>query len=123
MKILGGRTNVTITPNDKLDIAVSLGFEDVTRNLGTQEGASTMWTTLFGNPLTRNTPFRGFNLGPPDVMQRFSDSFQDVERITASLQVNHRPVKWFSHRLAIGTDETAQEDQVLIQRMLPDDAR
>jgi TonB-linked SusC/RagA family outer membrane protein len=122
MKNLGGRTNLTIKPSEKIDISLNLGFQDVTRNLGTQEGASTMWTTLFGSPLTRNTAFRGFNLGPPEVMKRFSDSFQDVERITASIQANHRVTSWLSHRLNVGTDQTAQEDEVLIQRMLPQDA-
>jgi len=122
VKNFSARTNLSLTPSDKVDISLSVGYEDVTRNLGTQEGASTIWTTLFGSPATRNTPRRGFNLGPPETMKRFSDNFQDVERITASLQFRHQPTTWLSHRLNLGTDQTAQEDEVLIQRMLAEDA-
>jgi outer membrane receptor protein involved in Fe transport len=56
-------------------------------------------------------------------MRRFSDTFQDVERVTGNVQVNHRPTSWLSHRINVGTDQTAQEDEVLIQRMLPEDAQ
>lgn len=119
----GGRANLSITPNDKLDLTGSFGYTKSHTNLSQEAGGGgIMWSTLFSSParLSRKdgspSPLRGFRTAPPEVYYDAFESFQEVSRFTGSLQVNHRPTGWFAQRLAVGTDETSEDNQSLTER-------
>ena len=67
-----------------------------------------MFTTAYMNPLNLGTFRLGFHSGLPyayDEEYRFA---QDLDRYTASLQVQHHPLKWFTQRLTFGVDRVRE---------------
>jgi len=114
-----GRANLTIAPSDALDIAVNLGLLNSNTGL-TNEGGSggSIWfSTIFNTPQLRDTPNRGFLFNPPEAIWAVYSPQQDVARTTSNIQLNHRPLDWFRHRLSVGMDLTNEQDQTLVERM------
>ncbi len=114
-----GRANVSVAPNSKLDLNASLGVTNSRTNLALEAGAGGIWfSTFFNNPNLKDTPRRGFLFNPPEAIWNYIDELQEVSRVTGSLQVNHRPFGWFSHRLALGLDLTNENDEELVERQV-----
>ena len=115
---LSTRANMTIAPDPKYDIVVSLGYSQGRTNLACEAGCGgRMWATVFGTPSTRDTEFRGFRSYPPEIITEAFDFWQDAVRTQISIQLNHRPTNWFQHRLALGQDRVAEENTQLWERM------
>lgn len=100
------RSNLQLAVTPTLDISTDVGV--VTSNtqvapdgLGGNYGLFAM--TLWGSPLTRNTPQRGFMVGPPEA-QEVIDFREELDRATVSFSAQHRPKDWLSHRLVAGFD-------------------
>jgi hypothetical protein len=64
---------------------------------------------MLGFPGLKDGPTRGFLAFPPEVAELF-ESWQTVNRFTGSVQLNHRPASWFSHRLIAGLDQTQEQN-------------
>jgi hypothetical protein len=65
------------------------------------------WTTLSATPNNYNLPQRhGFHSNLPYQYDQTVVLWQDLARTTASVRLEHQPVSWFSHRLALGGDVT-----------------
>jgi outer membrane receptor protein involved in Fe transport len=113
------RANLTFRPHSSLDINASLG---VTTGRTDTYGFQYFFNTRYWFPLLfqLDAPNQGFLSVPPDVQLKTQDVFQDLDRFTGGVQVNHRPTTWFSHRLALGLDLTNQEDVYLIP-FVPDE--
>jgi hypothetical protein len=60
---------------------------------------------LWGTPGTKDTPSRGFMVGPPEF-QDMLDFREEMNRATTSATITHRPTSWLSHRLVAGFDWT-----------------
>ena len=103
------RANLTVTPSDKVTIAAKVGYVAGPTELSCEAGCGgRMFTTAYMNPLNVGTFRLGFHSGLPyayDEEYRFA---QDLDRYTASLQLQHHPVKWFTHRLAFGVDRVRE---------------
>ena len=113
-----GRTNLAIMPNDKVDLALNLNYVTGKTSLTRQGGAGGMvWSTLFADPRRLNDPRRGFYDRPSEIEWSWYQITDEINRFTGSVSVDHRPLSWFSHRLVVGTDVTAQQDIELIPRM------
>jgi len=112
---LSGRANVTVRPSDAFDVSLSVGLVDVNRNLSPEGGVSTLFGVLYAQPRLRNTPTRGFNTMPPEAVWSAFRVFQAVKRYTAGVNMNHRPTSWLSHRLTVGTDGTAEDNQTITE--------
>ena len=112
------RTNLTITPSERLNISTNFGY--VNGHIATAcEGGcgGLMWDSQYSNPA--NLPqfcaagdipctwVQGFNGAPPAADLVLQD-WQDLNRITASATVSYDPFKWLSNRLALGTDVTQE---------------
>ncbi|MEW5929721.1 MAG: SusC/RagA family TonB-linked outer membrane protein [Gemmatimonadota bacterium] len=112
------RANVSATPTSTIDVNASTGYVNGRTTLPLEAGGGGLfWTTLFANPNNLNTPRNGFHSATPEAYYYAYEDWQDVDRFTGSLQVTHRPTGWLSHRVALGTDFTNQDDVELVERI------
>jgi TonB-linked SusC/RagA family outer membrane protein len=113
------RTNLNITPNSKVDIATSVGYVNSNTQLSCEAGCGgAMWESMYSNPANLPqfcasgdvgcTYVRGFQSTPPEAFNVYYAA-QGLDRLTASATIQYRPFAWMSHRFAIGTD-LSQED-------------
>lgn len=123
LRRVSGRAKLTVTPSDKLDFTGSLGFIRSHTDLTFEASAGgAMWATLYASPRLLRlrdgspSPLRGFRTATPQVYYDAFSAFQEVSRFTGSLQVNHRPTSWFSHRFTVGTDQTNEDSQDITER-------
>ncbi|MBX6363929.1 MAG: SusC/RagA family TonB-linked outer membrane protein, partial [Gemmatimonadetes bacterium] len=121
-KRFSGRVNLTVAPSDKLDVETSLGVTKADIGIAADDGAGAVWATLFGLPQLKDTPYRGFNVAPPEVLRDVVQTTQKVNRFTGSAQISHRPTSWLSHRLRVGLDQTEEDSQQLVNFMTPEQA-
>ncbi|MHB1225572.1 MAG: SusC/RagA family TonB-linked outer membrane protein, partial [Gemmatimonadaceae bacterium] len=112
-----GRVNLSLTPSDKWDLSASLGYTTGRTNIPLEAGGGgATWTTYFANPSTLDDPRRGFYSGTPEQYTEGFEIFQDADRFTGSVTFNHRPASWFNHRIIVGTDVLAEDNQEIAQR-------
>ena len=107
------RTNLSITPNSKIDISTSMGYINSRTELSCEAGCGgLMWESMYSIPANLPqfcgdnvgcTYVRGFQSTPPEAYKPFSIA-QGLNRLTASATIQYRPLTWMTHRLAIGTD-------------------
>lgn len=124
------RANLQIVPNEKLDIAVSAGYVNSGTQLSCEAGCGgAMWGAVFSSPqfLGENCGVdsshgcgfsRGFRSAPPERYYVF-DVLQDLDRFTGSVTANWRPLSWMTHRLTVGTDLTAEQNEEYQPRIAP----
>ena len=104
-----GRANLTITPSDKVTLAAKLGYVTGPTDLSCEAGCGgRMFTTAYMNPLNLGTFRKGFHSGVPYAYDEEYHFAQDLDRFTASLQLQHHPVSWFTHRVTFGVDRTRE---------------
>jgi TonB-linked SusC/RagA family outer membrane protein len=114
------RTNLTVTPNDKINLQTNFGYVYGRTRLSCEAGCGgLMWDSEYSTPA--NLPqfcaagdigctwVQGFNGTPPAADEQLQD-WQNLNRLTVSATVNYNPFPWFSNRLAIGTDVTQEGD-------------
>jgi TonB-linked SusC/RagA family outer membrane protein len=108
------RANLQIFPNDKIDIAVSTGYNVNKTNLAVEAGyGGTTFTTYYMDPATIGTPSLGFDSGLPTAYHEQYQLFQAINRFTGSATVNHHPVSWFNQRLTLGIDDGYEDSEEL----------
>jgi TonB-linked SusC/RagA family outer membrane protein len=119
-----GHANLAFPINQQLDIGTSLNYVRGKYHLGSDYSDGVLFNTLYGLPVLAETPTRGFLQAPPEAYYSgVFDNTQDLSRFTGSVTVNHRPLRWFSHRLTLGLDQTGEDNQALTQFMPPDVAQ
>jgi TonB-linked SusC/RagA family outer membrane protein len=104
-KRTSGRVNLSTSPNPSSDIALSLSFARGSINLPDDIGNGALFNVMFGQPLGRNGPKRGFYSMPPEVFRLYENA-QDVHRLTSSLRLTHRTTSWLTNQVALGFDQT-----------------
>lgn len=108
------RANLGIFPSDKIDIAVSTGYNVNKTNLSVEAGyGGTTFTTYYMDPGTIGTPSLGFDSGLPSAYHEQYQLFQAINRFTGSVTVNHHPVSWFNQRLTLGIDDGYEDSEEL----------
>ena len=108
------RANLGIFPNDKMDIAVSAGYNVNKTNLSVEAGyGGTTFTTYYMDPANIGTPSLGFDSGLPIGYQEQYQLFQAINRFTGSATFNHHPVSWFNQRLTLGIDDGYEDSEEL----------
>lgn len=100
-----GRVNLSTSPNTKSDIGLNLSFVRSAIALPDDIGNGALFNIMFGQPLGRNGPKRGFYGSPPEVF-RLNELSQDVHRFTGSLRVTHRTASWLTNQMSLGFDQT-----------------
>ena len=105
------RANFGLFPSSKLDISTNIGYVWGRTDLPLEAGGGgTTWTTFWANAgnLNNEPPgydFDGFYSAKPEDYYRQFQIWQDIQRLTASVQMTHRPLSWLTHRLTAGTDQ------------------
>src|SRR5213080_2050345 len=113
-----GRASVTATPSDKVLISANMGYVSGPTRVSCEAGCGgRMYTTMFANPLNLGTFRLGFNSGLPLEYDEVYHFTQGVDRFTTSLQLEHHPVKWFTHRLTFGVDRAREDNSVYQPRI------
>jgi TonB-linked SusC/RagA family outer membrane protein len=108
------RTNLTITPSERVNLQTNFGYIKGHTNLSCEAGCGgLMWDSEYSNPA--NLPqfcaagdipctwTQGFN-GTPPAADAVEQDWQDLDRVTASATLNFTPFSWLTSRLAVGTD-------------------
>ena len=115
-----GSANLNITPGSTVDVNARVGYVTGTTHLGADYGVGTISGAVYGSPLAASTLSRGFGLAgyPPEVVWDLFDNSQELNRFTGGITVNHRPLDWFTHRLIVGLDQTA-EDNIYLASFVP----
>ena len=105
-----GRLNVTFAPSTKFSIGTNIGYVTGPTNLPCDAGCGGYtWTTLSATPSNYNLANRhGFHSSLPYVYDQTVILWQDLARTTASVQLQHQPLPWLSHRLVLGGDVTRE---------------
>ena len=117
------RVNLQANPSPKFDLQSSLGYTTGRTYLPFESGGGgATWATFFSSPSflyggvgvsSRNpgNPQMGFRSGPPNAYYDAYDVFQDADRFTGSFQLTNRPAKWLNHRLIVGLDRLAENNE------------
>lgn len=115
-----GSANLNVTPGSTVDVNARVGYVTGTTHLGADYGIGTISGAVYGSPLSATTLSRGFGLAgyPPEVVWDLFDNSQEINRFTGGVTVNHRPLTWFTHRLIVGLDQTA-EDNIYLANFVP----
>ncbi len=120
------RANLSITPSDAWDVQTSMAYTTGRTYLPYESGGGGgTWAAYFAQPnflyTGRNpgNPQLGFRSGPPDIYYQAYNLFQDADRFTTSLTLTNRPVSWFNHRLILGLDRLAEDNQTVTPRNDP----
>jgi outer membrane receptor protein involved in Fe transport len=114
-----GHANLMVAPSEQYDLSTSLHVIKGKTLIGGDYGLGRFFLSQYGSPLAVSGPTRGFFQAPPEVIDAFLLNSQTINRFTGSLQVNHRPVHWFAHRLTVGLDQTSEDDQALSNFLPP----
>lgn len=109
-----GRTNLDLRPNSSIHVSTSLGFTRQRIDLPFSNAVTcTICQVVRAQPLLRNTNQLGFFFAAtPYILREAISMWQELDRYTAGVQLSQRTA-WFSHRLAVGTDQTSQGDNFL----------
>ncbi|GAC1656505.1 MAG: SusC/RagA family TonB-linked outer membrane protein [Gemmatimonadaceae bacterium] len=109
-----GRANLSLSPTENFDITTSLGYTSGRTTLPAEAGYGGLtWTTYYADPAKLTTRRLGFYSGLPEAYYKEYEMFQDVNRVTGSVQLNHRTTNWLTQRLVIGTDFGQEYNQEL----------
>lgn len=129
------RANIQVAPNEKVDLALNMGYTSAETLLSCEAGCGgTMWTTVFSTPA--NLPefrcqrqpgfgcdfWEGTQSGPAS-RYHVRDLVQDIDRFTSSLQFSYRPASWLSARLTVGTDVTQETNREVMPYLDSDTLR
>ncbi|AMW05400.1 SusC/RagA family TonB-linked outer membrane protein [Gemmatimonas phototrophica] len=117
------RVNLQANPSPKIDLQSSLGYTTGRTYLPFESGGGgAVWGTVFSSPSflyggvrvpsrNPNNPQLGFRSGPPNAYYEAYDVFQDADRFTGSFQFTNRPTSWLNHRLIVGLDRLAENNE------------
>ncbi|MGH7576672.1 MAG: SusC/RagA family TonB-linked outer membrane protein [Longimicrobiales bacterium] len=123
MRRVSGTANISIAPHPKVDIEARMGYVGGRTYLSCEAGCGGVtWGSYYSTPAHLNEnlddddpPRRGYRSQTREVYYESTD-FQDLGRFTGSLQLNYRPVPWFTNRLVVGTDEVHEDNQSFTER-------
>ena len=112
------RANVAVSPGGSWDIQSSMAYTTGRTYVPLESGGGGLtWATYFASPgfmYSGSNPGNnqlGFRSGPPEIYDRVFNIFQDADRFTGSLTLNHRPASWFDHRVIVGVDRLTEDNQ------------
>jgi TonB-linked SusC/RagA family outer membrane protein len=110
------RANFSVLPSEQLEITGSFGYAGGRTNLSCEAGCGGVtWAAYFSTPARNQGDLdpdpRGARSLAQEVYTDAFEFFQDLSRLTGSVQFNHQPVRWFDHRLTLGLDEVHEDNQ------------
>ena len=101
-----GRLNLTAAVSPQLSVSVNGGYISSRNSIPDVE---LMRGPYMPFPAFIGTPARGFLSYPPEVSRSSLSQIEDLVRITGGIEFNHKPWRWFNHRLNVGIDDVNEE--------------
>ncbi len=114
------RLNLTLTPNDKLQITAGLGLAKGQVNI---PHSNNLFSMFYADAALLDTPRRGYFTAPPEAFWRNFEFGQGYRRTTFSLDASYRFRPWLTQRLRAGLDLTNEDNKSLNQRMSVEDGQ
>lgn len=112
------RANVTVVPNEKIELSASTGYVHGKTNLPLESGGGgATWSTYYSRVDNLGTFRNGYQSGSPSAYYYTFQDWQNLDHFTGSLTAKYKPFTWLTNRLAIGTDVTSTEDAELVERV------
>lgn len=115
---LSNRANLSFTPNERFSMSLGISFiKSRYQSAAAAQPVSVriLWACAssgcepgLGKPGGVDGPSRGYLTGPPEGIQDDYEGYEDLSRGVLTSTITHRPTSWFSHRLTVGGDHTAQ---------------
>jgi TonB-linked SusC/RagA family outer membrane protein len=105
-----GRLNLGVSPSSQLKVSTNIGFITGPTYLSPEAGfGGRVFTRVLATPTTYNSRFNhGFHSAIPYQYDMVYKMWQDVDRFTAGVRVDHQPINWFQHRFTVGADRTRE---------------
>ena len=106
---VSARANLSVVPTDRLTVEAGVGLVRNNLRLGqvTSPNVEVGWDLMtqfdWGDPLTVNTPLRGFTRITPERIAAI-EATATTYRVMASAQLHHRTAPWLAQRLILGAD-------------------
>ncbi len=101
--------NLSLAPSSKLQINANTGIVISRLRLPMQGNSGILPSLQRGSPSTLADPRRGWQTAPPETLYEAYQFNHDVNRVTASLSVEHATTDWLTQRFTGGLDFTDQE--------------
>ena len=125
----GARANLTVAASENLELTGNVGYTRANFALPCEAGCGgPTWAAYYSSPFHfgTNDPNRvqledgtdrrrGARSNTPEYYWEATSRTQDLGRFTASLQANHRPTSWFTHRFIFGLDDTRESNVTLTE--------
>lgn len=114
-----GRANIGLAATSNLRISSNIGYASGPTELACEGGCGgVVWTTLLATPANYNNARRhGFHSLLPYQYDQVYTYWQDLDRFTGNVQVDHTPVSWLQHRLNFGIDRTREGNNRYFKRV------
>ncbi|MSR21903.1 MAG: SusC/RagA family TonB-linked outer membrane protein [Gemmatimonadetes bacterium] len=113
------RSNLQLAVTDELDVSADIGVirsETTFAQAGTSGTSGLIPMILWGSPLSKDLPQRGFMVGPAEY-QDDVDVREQLNRATASSTIGYRATKWLAQRLVAGFDWTDNAQSTLYPKL------
>lgn len=114
--------HVSMSPYRTFDVSARVGITQEKIYVPLEAGGG-MWFSAFFGQAPRNASEqlrRGFFSAPPEAFWNAFEQYQQVSRLTGSVQLAHRVGGWFDQRLIAGTDLSGEDNVNLTERMGPE---
>jgi TonB-dependent SusC/RagA subfamily outer membrane receptor len=114
-----GRANFNLQPSTKFQIGTNVAYTNGRTDVPCEGGCGGhVWTVLLGTPANYNNPRRhGYHSSLPYQYDQIEKRWQDVDRFTGSVRLEHSPVSWFQHRVNLGFDRTVEGNNTWYPRV------
>ena len=120
-----GRVNVGVAPSPKFHVTAEMGYVTGPTNLSAEAGyGGRVYTTLLATPVNYgkspsdpNGWHHGFYSGVPYQYDQVYKMWQDLDRFTANMSLEHQPIGWFRERLTLGLDKVNEGNNYLFPRI------
>jgi TonB-linked SusC/RagA family outer membrane protein len=118
----GGRANIDVQPNSKLQLQGSIGYiRDRIRLAQPGEINPDPFSNLVWGSYNKIATTGGFGFAPRDLWDDVQNHADD-DRTTTSITANYDPFPWFTHRFVVGYDVNAESNWTLYPRETPENA-
>lgn len=114
---VSARANLTIFPTDGLDITANFGYTTGRTSLSREAGTGGVtWGSFYASPnhAQEGDIRRGYRSFVSESYYEYDD-FQDLGRLTTSLQINYNPFDNWSNRLTIGLDVVDEDNRTILE--------
>jgi TonB-linked SusC/RagA family outer membrane protein len=109
---VSGRVNLGVAPSQAFRIAINAGVVAGPTYLSAEAGSGgRVWTMTGPSPSTCANPWQHCLYSAiPEQYDATYNYWQDLNRLSTSVRLDHTPASWFTQRLTAGVDRTTEQN-------------